>query len=64
MAMLAFIGRSLRSFLAVRPILTAPAVCELDGPTITGPIISYIFMLFLPGIFTGIKKAPEDFHIF
>ena len=25
--------------LATRPILTAPAVCELDGPTITGPSI-------------------------
>ena len=27
---------------AIYPIRTAPAVCELDGPTITGPIMSNI----------------------
>jgi hypothetical protein len=26
---------------ATRPILYAPAVCELDGPRITGPITSF-----------------------
>ena len=39
-----------RSLLDMSPILTAPAVCELDGPTITGPIISirFIFSHFPP----------------
>ena len=27
------------------PIRAAPAVCELDGPTITGPIISKILIM-------------------
>ena len=35
------------SFLDTSPIFTAPAVCELEGPTITGPTISSKFMFCL-----------------
>ena len=38
----AFAIGSPMSFPAIYPIRTAPAVCELDGPTITGPIMSNI----------------------
>ena len=36
----AFTGFSPSSLAVISPILQAPAVCELDGPTIIGPSIS------------------------
>lgn len=38
-------GSAPRSFLVISPILAAPAVWELDGPTITGPRMSKMFIL-------------------
>jgi len=37
------------------PMRAAPAVCELDGPTITGPIISKILIMETPSflVFSG-----------
>ena len=46
------------SFLATYPIFTAPAVWELDGPTITGPIISNKFIILLP--FTLRKRILKN----
>ena len=43
----ALIGFSPKSFAVIRPILQAPAVCELDGPTIIGPSISKTLKLLL-----------------
>ena len=49
---LTFSGCSPKIYLVNRPIRTAPAVCELDGPTITGPIISntLLYFIFTPPI--------------
>ena len=40
--MITFLGSSLSNCLATQPILLAPAVWELEGPTIIGPKISNI----------------------
>ena len=43
---MAFTGSSPSIVLVTYPILTAPAVWELDGPTITGPRISNMFIFY------------------
>ena len=43
-----FSGRLSISLFATRPRRTAPAVCELEGPIITGPMISKTFNLCSP----------------
>ena len=49
--MSALTGRSPSSVRAIRPIRTAPAVWELDGPTMIGPRISKMSSISIPPVF-------------
>ena len=53
-------GCSPNSFRLIYPILTAPAVWELDGPTITGPTTSNIFIASL-SFFCIMRFLPSNY---
>jgi hypothetical protein len=53
-------GCSPSSFRLIYPIFTAPAVWELDGPTITGPTTSNIFIASL-SFFCIMRFLPSNY---
>jgi hypothetical protein len=57
-----------RMGMAALAIRTTPAVCEDEGPIITGPIISNTLLLFAIGLFYPImvlsQIAVQDYFIF
>ena len=66
--MCAFTGVFPRRALVTRPIRAAPAVCELDGPIMTGPrmsntfILIFLFLLFIRCLFS-FPAACRCFHV-
>ena len=49
---------------ATSPIRTAPAVCELEGPTIRGPIISNTLNSFILLLNKAIQACPQLYDVF